>query len=169
MREPKRKYEVFMRMAMDLAELSKDPSTQHGALIVDQRNIIVSQGYNGPPRRIPDTAVNWNRDVTQSDAMTKYDYVKHAEDNAIYFGVAARGLLGLEGCTLYCTGKPCSRCMLDIVRAGIAVVIYGDRDSKCVDMKDWQKSIRLANLSGVILSPLLLPQGEYQWSKQKQQ
>ena len=42
--------EYFMGIAMLAARRSKDPSTQVGACIVSQDNIIISTGYNGMPK-----------------------------------------------------------------------------------------------------------------------
>ena len=39
--------EYFMGVAVLAAKRSKDPNTQVGACIVDERNIILSTGYNG--------------------------------------------------------------------------------------------------------------------------
>lgn len=41
--------ECFMRMAHIIAERSKDPSWQAGAVIADERNVVVGLGYNGFP------------------------------------------------------------------------------------------------------------------------
>ena len=60
MRNPTPWDDVFMEMAHVIAKRSKDPSTQVGAVIVDQSNRIVSLGFNGPPRCVVDSAVNWN-------------------------------------------------------------------------------------------------------------
>jgi dCMP deaminase len=136
--------DIFLAQCRVIAARSKDPSTQHGALLADRHRRVVSQGFNGPPRRIPDHAVPWERPA-------KYAWVIHAEENAILFGLAARGIGGLEDCTLYVTGPPCSRCMLRVVHAGIGRVVYGDRGSACVDAEDWALARRIAELGEVEL------------------
>jgi dCMP deaminase len=118
--KPAWKQDVFLNMAFSISRLSKDPDTQHGAVLVDKKNIIISTGYNGPPAAIPDHLIDWAR-------PTKYPFIIHAEENAIHFGVAARGLHGLEGSSLYVTGRPCAPCMLRAVRARIGKVVFGPR------------------------------------------
>ena len=44
----------FIDLAKLVGSWSKDPSTQVGAVIVDQKNRIVSVGYNGFPQKISD-------------------------------------------------------------------------------------------------------------------
>lgn len=44
----------FLKIAREGATWSKDPSTQVGAVIVDQANCVVSLGYNGLPRGVSD-------------------------------------------------------------------------------------------------------------------
>ena len=53
--------ECFMRMANVIAERSKDPSTQTGAVIADQNNVVVGLGYNGMPRGIDSNKFPWER------------------------------------------------------------------------------------------------------------
>src|SRR4051812_21794670 len=118
-RKAENKDKVFMQQCRTLATLSKDPNTQHGSMIVDSMNRIVSQGYNGPPPLIPDTAIDWS-------SPNKYPFICHAEDNALWFACAARGIDGLDNCRLYTTGRPCSRCMILIARAKIRLVVFGD-------------------------------------------
>ena len=66
--------EYFMGIAMLAAKRSKDPSTQVGACIVSQDNIIISTGYNGMPKGCSDDEFPWNREGEE----TKYPYVVHA-------------------------------------------------------------------------------------------
>jgi hypothetical protein len=40
-----------------IASRLKDSSTQHGAVLVDQRHRVVSQGFNGPPPQTHGTEV----------------------------------------------------------------------------------------------------------------
>ena len=53
--------EYFMGVAMLAAHRSKDPSTQVGACIVSQDNIIISTGYNGMPKGCSDDEFPWER------------------------------------------------------------------------------------------------------------
>jgi dCMP deaminase len=104
----------YMGLAFFHASFSKDPSTQVGAIIVNEYNEICGTGYNGPPSKIDDNKIDWSR-------PNKYLYIKHAEANAI-----DHSLKSIENSTLYVTGIPCQKCMLEIVDAGISKVIYFD-------------------------------------------
>ena len=85
--------EYFMGVAILASKRSKDTNTQVGACIVDNNNIILSTGYNGFPFGCSDDDYPWCRDGVD----TKYNYVVHAELNAI---LNARGN-NLKGARLY--------------------------------------------------------------------
>ena len=72
-----------MLLALVTSRRSPDPSTQVGACIVDKKNrVVLSLGYNGPPRGLPTNRMPWNREAEKQED-TKYLYVMHAEANAI--------------------------------------------------------------------------------------
>ena len=108
--------EYFMGIAMLAARRSKDPSTQVGACIVSQYNIIISTGYNGMPKGCSDDEFPWDR--TGED--TKYPYVVHAELNAI---LNANGR-DLRGSRLYVALFPCNECAKAIIQSGVKEVLY---------------------------------------------
>ncbi len=108
--------EYFMGVAMLAARRSKDPSTQVGACIVSQENIIISTGYNGRPKGCSDDEFPWNREGTD----TKYPYVVHAELNAI---LNANGR-DLRGSKLYVALFPCNECAKAIIQSGVKEVFY---------------------------------------------
>lgn len=101
----------MMELAKTVAQWSKDPSTKVGCVITDEKHRIVSIGFNGFPRGIPDAGLH--------DPDYKYARVVHAELNALLF---ARG--SVEGCTMYVWPMPpCSRCAGPIIQAGILRVV----------------------------------------------
>ena len=106
-----------MRMAHVIAERSKDPSTQNGAAIVDKNNIVIGLGYNGFPRGVDNDTFPWEREGEFLD--TKYAYVCHAEENAIY-----NANNSTRDCKIYCTLFPCNECAKTIIQNGIVEVIY---------------------------------------------
>ena len=114
MRTPISWNNLWMNMAFLVAERSKDPNTQCGAVIVSPDNRQVSIGYNGFPKKIEDTELRWQR-------PTKYDLVIHAERNAIL-----NSKKDLSGWTLYVTMVPCHLCSLDIIQSGIKKIIYAN-------------------------------------------
>lgn len=109
--------ECFMQMSHLISKRSKDPSTQNGAVVVDEANVVLGLGYNGWPRGIDNKDLPWDREGGFLE--TKYAYVCHAEENAIY---NASGLV--KGCKLYCTLFPCSECAKTIIQTGITEVVY---------------------------------------------
>ena len=108
--------EYFMGVAMLAARRSKDPSTQVGACIVSQDNIIISTGYNGMPKGCSDDEFPWAREGED----TKYPYVVHAELNAI---LNANGR-DLRGSKLYVALFPCNECAKAIIQSGIRQVYF---------------------------------------------
>jgi dCMP deaminase len=94
-------------------------------------------GYNGFARGITDSKDRWSRPA-------KYEYVIHAEENALvkaYQGLGSR----VENCILFVTHKPCHKCMSKIIQSGIKTVYYKHKhdDSKITDELAHEASIAL--------------------------
>lgn len=107
-----------MGVAILSSKRSKDPSTQVGACIVNQKNRIVGTGYNGLPSGCSDDAYPWDK---QGDFLqTKYPYVCHAELNAILNNIG----MDLAGCRIYTALFPCNECSKAIIQSGISEVVY---------------------------------------------
>lgn len=107
----------FLELAKFVSTWSKDPSTQVGAVIVDQNRIVVGMGYNGFPRGVNDDEYRYN------DREAKYKLIVHAEQNAI-INAGHRAV----GATIYvypAFGKPplCSTCAKSVIQAGIVRVV----------------------------------------------
>lgn len=111
--------EYFMAIACISAKRSKDPSSQVGTCIVSPNKVILSTGYNGFPRNCDDDKFNWERNPVD-DLGPKYDYVVHAELNAILNS----GSNDLNGSTLYTKLFPCNECAKAIIQSGISRVVY---------------------------------------------
>ena len=131
--------EYFMGVAMLAACRSKDPSTQVGACIVSQDNIIVSTGYNGMPKGCDDDEFPWNRD----GEVNKYPFVVHAELNAI---LNANGR-DLRGCKIYVALFPCNECAKAIIQSGIREIYY--LSDKYANTPGTQASKRMLDAAGV--------------------
>ena len=107
-----------MGVALLSAKRSKDPATQVGACIVNNKNKIVGAGYNGLPAGCDDNDFPWDK---QGDFLqTKYPYVCHAELNAILNNIG----MDLHGCRIYTALFPCNECAKAIIQSGISEVIY---------------------------------------------
>mgnify|MGYP003422762752 CR=1 FL=1 len=110
--------EYFMGVALLSAHRSKDPNTQVGACIVNDKNKIVGAGYNGLPMGCDDDEFPWEK---EGDFLqTKYPYICHAELNAILNNIG----MDLQGCKMYTALFPCNECAKAIIQSGITEVIY---------------------------------------------
>ena len=134
--------ECFMRMANLISLRSKDPSTQAGAVVVTENNIVAGLGYNGFPRGIGSEDLPWEREGDFEN--TKYAYVCHGEENAIYNSNAST-----KQCKIYSTLFPCNECAKTIIQNGIKEVIY--ESNKYADLPAYKASKKLLKLAGVTL------------------
>ena len=131
--------EYFMGVAKLAAHRSKDPSTQVGACIVSQDNIIISTGYNGMPKGCSDDDFPWDRE----GAETKYPFVVHAELNAI-LNASGRDL---RGSRVYVALFPCNECAKAIIQSGVKEVVY--LSDKYAGTPGVQASKRMLDAAGV--------------------
>ena len=133
--------EYFMGIALLSARRSKDPSTQVGACIVNNRNKIMSVGYNGFPLGCSDDDFPWERSGDEYE--TKYPYVCHAELNAILNSGGA----SLEDSKIYVALFPCNECAKAIIQSGIKEVYYlSDKYAETVGVR---ASKRMFDSAGV--------------------
>lgn len=107
----------WLHRAYEISKWSKDPSTQVGAVLVNDLNQSVGEGYNGFPRGVKDTDERYlNRDV-------KYKFIVHAEVNAILLaGQDARGS------TLYVypsfdIPNVCHECAKAVIQSGVKRIV----------------------------------------------
>lgn len=104
----------FLDMSKHASEMSKDPSTKTGAVIVDPNRRVVSTGYNGFPKLMKDTPEAY------ANREEKYSRIVHCEMNALIF--AQRDL---TGCTLYTWPfMSCDRCVVHMIQAGIETFVF---------------------------------------------
>lgn len=115
-------HKYFMDAAELSAQLSKDPKTKVGAVIVNNKR-IKSTGYNGAPSNFPDEYVpieNGERLIEK-----KNTFMCHAELNAVlnYDGKIS----DLKDSTMYVTVSPCSHCACMLSQVGIKQIIYKEK------------------------------------------
>lgn len=102
----------YIKMAELLSTWTKDKSRGVGAVIVNNKNRVVSVGFNGFPTGI-------NDDIEERYIKPiKYKFTEHAERNAIYNTTSP-----LDNCKIYITLFPCSDCARAIIQTGIQEVI----------------------------------------------
>lgn len=134
----------FLQLAKHIAGWSKDPSTQVGAVISDDKNRVVSLGFNGFPRGLQD------EECLLHDRSSKYPRIMHAEINALLFATKS-----VEGCTLSVWPlPPCSSCAGAIIQSGIVRVVTASPTAGTKDR--WGESNKLAlemfRESGIVVS-----------------
>lgn len=125
--------DYFLRICSSASRLSKDQSTQLGAVIVGPDKEIRSTGYNSFPRGIED-----HFDYRQQRPQ-KYFYFEHAERNAIYN--AGRVGVPLKGSTLYCKWPPCADCARACIQVGIVEIVYEEMPT---NRPGWMESFAAA-------------------------
>ncbi len=121
----------FMNLVEHISSWSKDQSTKVGTIVVNDRNKVLSMGYNGIPIGVDD------RILSRQERPEKYLWYEHAERNAIYS--AAEEGISLKGSKLYCNYLPCPDCSRAIIQSGINEVIYQHEDPNSGKTSDrWQ-------------------------------
>jgi dCMP deaminase len=125
----------FIEMAILASTKSKDDSTKVGCVIVSQDNAVLSTGYNGFPRGVKETELVYldaNYPELASERLIserwhkrpdKYNWVEHAERNAIYN--AAREGIALKGSRAYLNWEPapCEGCTRALIQSGVVEII----------------------------------------------
>ena len=98
---------------------SHDEQTQVGCVITtpDLQTEIIT-GYNGFVPNAPD-------DKLPKTRPEKYEYMQHAERNAIR--LAARYGRATNGGVAFCTMSPCAECTRALYTAGVSKVIFKEK------------------------------------------
>ena len=128
---------IGMQQALLLAQESRDPSTQNGAVITSADGgvmQILSSGINAFCTQIEETPERWERPL-------KYQFVEHAERNAIYN--AAKYGKSISGATLYVPFSPCVECARAIIQSGIDRVVC-HRTLALATPDHWKESLAAA-------------------------
>lgn len=143
--------ELFYQIALLSSKRSEDPHTKVGAVIV-KNNHVLGIGYNAAPRNFKGQ-FDWH-------TSEKYDYVIHAEMNAIANACAIG--TNISNSEIYITLSPCHDCMKLIVQHQINKVYFTNR------YKDFDLSLKIATSCGVKMIELEIEdghiKGERQWN-----
>ncbi len=123
----------WMDLAILISTWSKDRSRQTAAVIVDDRNILLSIGWNGFPRVV-------NDDIDERhERPIKYKWTEHAERNAIY-NAAAKGIPLLNS-IMHLAWYPCSDCARAIIQSGIKKIVCIEPDW---DDQNWKEDFAIS-------------------------
>lgn len=128
----------FLGLAKVVSQRSHDIQTQHGCVITDKNHRILSLGYNGFPRNLPD-------DVLPNIRPDKYPWMIHAERNA------------LSNCTIrpedgiaYVTGQSCNDCIMALWQEGVRTVVMAQNHGTHLFNEKEQKIFdTFVDLSGI--------------------
>ena len=131
--------ETYFAVANIIAQRSLDPHTKVGAVIVKD-GVIVGTGYNGAPRGFK-MNFNWHSEE-------KYDYVIHAELNAIANAQAVG--VSVVGADIYLTLSPCHDCIKLLIQNQIKNVYY------LKEYKDIELTKKIANNANINLERIEL-------------
>lgn len=137
----------FMRLAKEIGSWSKDPSSQVGAIIVNDDRKILATGYNGFPVGIADDERLHNRE-------TKYPMVIHAEMNCLL--TALNNGTAVKGGTVYIHKLPaCADCCKALIQAGIKRIVIMTIDPTISWLPNWQNfSLPMINEANIELTIL---------------
>lgn len=125
----------FLELAKKISTWSKDPSTQVGAVLVNDLRQVVGMGYNGFPRGVDDLKERY------ADRETKYPMVVHAEVNAIIqAGHQARGST-LYVYPSFMLPPICAECAKAAIQAGVKGIVGYIPDKSDDRVKRWVGSI----------------------------
>lgn len=127
-----------MRMALEAALASPDPSTQIGGVLLDWNGDVIHSDCNRMPTGVsdyhPDSTTRWTRPL-------KYQMVAHCEHNTI-LGAGRKGYR-TSGTTLVCTFCACDRCAVDVIEAGVSTMVRIKWPEEHVG---WSESIWIADI-----------------------
>lgn len=130
-------------IAYTIANLSKDPATKVGCIILDDDCNILSTGFNGFPRGVNDSPERYH------DRAVKLSMIVHAESNAI--AQAARTGARLYDSILIVTAMyPCANCAKLIAQAGIKTVLAPPIDKNNTKwLEEWSVATTIFDEAGV--------------------
>lgn len=106
--------QYFLGIAKVVSLRSHDIHTQHGCVITDSHNRIIGVGYNGYPRGLNDS-------MLPKDRPEKYDWMIHAEKNAL-----SNCVIRPDNGVAYVTGQCCNNCIMALHQEGIKKVYMGN-------------------------------------------
>ena len=127
----------YFRLAKTVSNFSKDPTRKVGAIAIGNYGQVLSQGYNGFPRKFSD------KEEIYSNKLIKNNFIIHAEMNCIY-NAALTGV-SLDQALLFVYGLHiCHECAKGIIQAGFSEVYS---KGPAAYSKKWNESFKLSEES----------------------
>ena len=131
--------ENWLREAYKQAQLSKDPSTQVGAILVADNGtgLIFAVAHNQFPDGVDENVADrWERPL-------KYSYICHAEAGCIF--MAAKNGYPTRGSVMVAPWAACTSCAKAIVQAGVKTLVRHKQAMEAGNSSSWQKEIDIAD------------------------
>jgi dCMP deaminase len=143
--------ELFYNIAVVSSKRSEDPHTKVGACLVKDGHVI-GIGYNGAPKKFAGH-FRW-------DTSEKYDFVIHAEMNAIANACSIG--VSCSGAEIYVTLSPCHDCIKLLVQHEIKKVYFTNR------YRDFDLALQIATACSIKMIELTTDgeriTGERKWN-----
>jgi len=126
-------WQKLLKIAYTKAQESINPSTQNGALLVDNKGNVILSAMNSFPDGVKETQERQIKPL-------RHKFSVHSERNVLYH--AARLGIKTKGLTMVCPWAACSDCAQAIIQTGIKrLIIY----KQALDRSNnWQEDIELA-------------------------
>ena len=128
-------YAELLRESYVKAAESSNPSTQNGALLVNDVGEVLVRACNPFPDGIAETKERLVKAL-------RYKIGVHAERNAVY--LAARAGIKTAGLTMVCGWATCSECAQAIIQSGIKRLVTHKQAMNRSD--DWMPEVELGLL-----------------------
>lgn len=106
-------HQWYMDLCYNVAQMSHDPRTQNGAILLCEDGEFVG-GLNDLPKDV-------ETKPTRLESPEKYYWIEHAERGALYFAVSQG--MDVRGSTLYCPWAACADCGRAIAMMGVSTLI----------------------------------------------
>jgi len=104
-------YKKLLKAAYIEAQKSTNPSTQNGAVLVNDKGVILISAANTFPDGVVETTKR------KKEKTLRYRFSVHAERNVIY--QAAKAGIKTKGLIMACPWAACGDCAQAIIQAGI--------------------------------------------------
>lgn len=137
--------QYFIYMAFSVAMRSHDFDRRHGCIITTEDHKLLSTGYNGFPKGMPD-------ELLPNTRPDKNSWMTHAEENALLNCPVPLHMY--DNLKAYVTGRCCFRCIKSLWNAGIKEIIMANTKGSVSENNERIDFNDLVNISGVKLKYL---------------
>jgi len=145
------KEEYFMGVLFMLSAICKDPHGQEAALLIDNKDRLITFGVNhiSQPAGYQNRKLSWDPEDRYLGMTASGD---SAMDRALKLYVPASTMCEpFTSHTMYLTGPPTLRLVNRAAANGLKNFIYGPLRSQMFDEDDWKQAVELAKVHDMTL------------------